>query len=505
MKRALTIAALLATAACSRADPAAQLAAAQHAFAAEDYAAARSDVLAALDADSDNREMLLLLARTQLRLGDGDGAQSTLSRLEDAGVHTPELMRLKAEAAILRGQPEAALTLLGQGGDAEAWRLRAAAHGALDDAPAALEALRRGMAVGGQNYDLVHDYAAFLIAAQDFEGAGVTLQTLKALGPKRLDTLMIAGSLATRQGRLEDAKREFSAAADAFPARVEPLTALASLADMSGQVDAALALVARAAKIAPAHLEVIELTVQLASEKGDWETVRKTLVGQETSLDPRSGNGMTYAEALLRLGHPEQARAMFAQALLLSPQNPYARLMLAEAQLAVGDAASALRTVRPLSDSVLAGPRELDLALRAAKAAGDPMAATIAARLQSPQLKLNQQFAATGQAAFNRQDWKAALAAYGQIPGHENDAEVLRRMAAAAVRTGDTDAAIGYADRALAMAPRNADMLHTAALVRLEAGRDREQMLRLMREASHLDPANRLFRADLARAVAAAG
>jgi hypothetical protein len=47
----------------------------------------------------------------------------------------------------------------------------AAAHGALDDAPAALEALRRGMAVGGQNYDLVHDYAAFLIAAQDFEGA----------------------------------------------------------------------------------------------------------------------------------------------------------------------------------------------------------------------------------------------------------------------------------------------------------------------------------------------
>jgi Tfp pilus assembly protein PilF len=101
---------------------------------------------------------------------------------------------------------------------------------------------------------------------------------------------------------------------------------------------------------------------------------------------------MTYAEALLRLGHPEQARAMFAQALLLSPQNPYARLMLAEAQLAVGDAASALRTVRPLSDSVLAGPRELELALNAAKSAADPAAASIAARLQSPQLKLNQFF-----------------------------------------------------------------------------------------------------------------
>ncbi|MFX8945968.1 tetratricopeptide repeat protein, partial [Acinetobacter baumannii] len=78
---------------------------------------------------------------------------------------------------------------------------------------------------------------------------------------------------------------------------------------------------------------------------------------------------------------PEQARAIFAQALLLSPQNPYSRLMLAEAQLATGDAATALRTIRPLSDSVLAGPREIDLALRAAQAAEDPSATALAARL----------------------------------------------------------------------------------------------------------------------------
>jgi tetratricopeptide (TPR) repeat protein len=196
---------------------------------------------------------------------------------------------------------------------------------------------------------------------------------------------------------------------------------------------------------------------------------------------------------------------MFARGLLLSPQNPYARIMLAEAQLAVGDAVNALRTVQPLSDSVLAGPRELELALRAARAAGDPAAGALAARLQSPQLKLNQQLADAGQAALTRQDWKAALSAYGQIPGHENDAEVLRRMAAAAARAGDADGAIRFADRALELAPRNADMLHTAALVRLETGRDSEQMLRLMKQASQLDPANRLFRADLARAVAAAG
>jgi tetratricopeptide (TPR) repeat protein len=361
------------------------------------------------------------------------------------------------------------------------------------------------MAANGRNFALVHDYAAFLIGAQDFGGAAGALATLRELGPKRLDTLMVAGQLAAEMGKLEEAKQSFSLAADTYPARVEPLTALASLADMEGQVDAAIALVARAAKLSPAHREVVDLTVQLASEKGDWETVRKTLAAQETTLDPRSANGMSYAEAQLRLGHPEQARARFAQALLLSPQNPYARLMLAEAQLAVGDAVGALRTMRPLTDSVLAGQRELDLALKAARTANDPAAGALMARLQSPQIKANQQLAGAAQAALNRQDWKAALAAYGQISGHENDAEVLRRMASAAARAGDADGALRYADRALSMAPRNADMLHTAALVRLETGREHEAMLRLMKEASQLDPANRLFRADLARAVAAAG
>lgn len=502
MKRAGLLLTLLFVTACSRADPAAQFGAAQQAFAAEDYAAARAQVLGALDGEGGNRDMLVLLARTQLKLGDGDGAQATLTRLEEGGFTNADVVRMKAEAAILRSQPQAALILLGRDNAAEAWRLRAAAHGALENGPAALEALRRGLAVDAQNFALVHDYARFQIAAQNYAAAGQAVETLRQLGPKRLDTLMTAGMLATRTGQLDAAKRSFSAAADAFPARVEPLTALASLADMEGQIDAAQAIVARAAKIAPTHPEVVDLTVLLASEKGDWETVRKTLVGKEATLDPRSANGLSYAEALLRLGHPEQARALFAKALLLSPQNPYSRIMLADAQLAVGDARTALRTVQPLAASVLAGQRELDLAVRAAKAANDPSAGALLARLQSPQFTANQRLIGAGQAALTRQDWHAALAAYGQIPGHETDAEVLRRMALAASRAGLADAAQGYADRALEFSPRNADMIHMAALVRLDAGRDRDLMLRLMQQACELDPANRLFRADLARAVA---
>lgn len=505
MKRALILAALLLTSACSHVDPAEQYAAARKAFAAEDYSAARTSVIAALDADGANRDMLLLLAQTQLKLADGDGAQATLVRMEEAGVRSPEIVRMKAEAAILRGQPEAALTLLGQDDDPEAWRLRAAAHNALGDSAAALGALRSGLVKGGRHYALVRDYAAFLLAAEDYKEASAAIETLRQLGPQRLDTLMITGEFATQVQRLDDAKRAYTAAASAYPARIEPLTALAILAEMQGQLDAAIALVERAAKIAPVSPEVLALRVQFASEQGDWETVRKTLVHDEAILDPRSANGMSYAEALLRLGHPEQARAMFAKAHSLSPNNPFARLMLAEAQLATGDAATALRTVRVLSDSVLAGERELDLAVRAAQAAGDPSAAVLEARLKAPQLAQLQKLASEGEAALSRKDWAGALTIYRQIPGHENDAEVLRRMADAAAKLGQADVAIGYADKALSMAPRNADMLHTAGLVRLEAGRDREEMLRLMQQATKLDPANSLFRASLARATALSG
>ena len=505
MKKSLLLAALLLTAACSRPDPAALYGEAKAAFAAEDYVTARTSLLAALDASGASgaggadRAMLLLLARAQLRLGDGDGAKATLAQLESAGGKTAEAARMLAEAAVLRGQPEEALDLLGADADPEAWRLRAAAHTALEDSAAALDAMRKGLAAGG-NYALLHDYAVYLMAAQDYAGAQGALAKMRVLGPAHLDTLMLGGDLAANQDQFDAARRAYLAAKTKFPARSEPLLALASLAEMQGKLDEAIALVEQAATIAPRSGQVEALRVQFAAQQGDWEKVRMMLTGQELTLEPRSANGMAYAEALLRLGHAEQARAMFAKALSLSPQNPFARLMLAEAELETGDAASALRTIQPLSGSVMADARALELASKAARGAGDPSAASLAARLHSPQLKVNQTLIAAGEAATIRGDWRAAIAAYRQLPGYEGDAEVLKRLALAASKAGLHAEAIGYADKALALAPRNADMPHIAGLVRLEAGQNADQARSLLAQALQLDPSNRLFRADLGRA-----
>jgi len=501
---ALMVASGLALAGCAD-DPSAHAAKARSAFAAQDFVMARMEALSALDAGKfslpDTRALLLLLARAQLQLGDGDGAQAALVRLEEAGGHGPQIARMKAEAALLRGLPRQALSLLAQDGNPDAWRLRAAAQQALGENAQALAAYRQGLAAG-DNVALARDYARFLMTAEDYAGAQQALAVMQRVDPKGLDTAMVEGALRVKQGQLDAAALAYDRAIAGYPTRLEPLIERANLADMQGQLDRAIGLIAKAARLAPGDSRVLDLQVQFASEKGDWETVRRLLAPHEVDLDPRTPNGLTYAEALLRLGHPEQARVIFARALLLSPQNPYSRMMLAEAQLATGDAGTALRTIRPLSDSLLAGQQELDLALRAARAAGDPAADTLAARLRSGQWQQEQKLAAEGQAALGRRDWAGAIAAYTTLLGEGSDPEVLKRLAVACSNAGRHRDAITYADRALLLAPRDPDMLHMAGLARLNAGQEQDAAQRLLQRAADADPANRLFRADLARAQA---
>jgi tetratricopeptide (TPR) repeat protein len=493
MKRSVLLAAL-ALAACGHPDPAARFAEARSAFAAEDYARARTAVLAGLEADHANRAMLLLLVRANLALRDGDGAGRALGRLAETGAARRDLVELEAEAALLRGQGQVMADLLRDDASATAWRLRGEAALADGESAAALIAFRKGMAAG---YDdrLAADLARMLIDADDLDGAAAVMRP-----GGRLDNLMIAGLVAERRGQAEAARQAYATAAARFPARPEPVVALADLADMAGDRDQTARLARQAAALGPGDPQVFSLRVRVAAEQGDWAAVRTMLAPREGSLDLHSFEGLAYGEALLNLGHGEQARAIYQKALLLSPQNPYARLMLARCDLAVGDGAGALATIRPLADSVMAGQRELDLAVQAAAMAHSPDQAGYAARLHSPRLAAITADVGRALAATGRRDWAGALAAWQALPGSDRDPEVMKQMAQAASRLGHADQALGYADRALALDSRNPDMLHMAGLVRLDAGRDSATARTLLRQALERDPDNRLFRADLARA-----
>lgn len=498
MKRSLVLPLLLALAACSD-SPEDLIARARQDYAAQDFVAARNNLAAALRADPKNRAVLVMLARAQLRMGDGEGAQNSVSQMKAAGMEGAELARMEAEALLILGQTEQAIALIAQDQSADAWRLRAAAQIKVENGAGALAAFEAGMAAGG-GYLITLDYGRYLLSIGDLTRAEVQARRLAQYDAESMASLMFSADVAWKLGRSTEAHKAWARASKLYPKRIEPLLAAAHAFDSEGKVDEAIKLAERAAEIAPENPELFDLQVMLASVKGHWDKVREMLAPKEAELSPISANGLAYAEALLRLGHNEQARAWFERAMLLSPNNPYSRLMAAEAQLATGDAVKAFATVKPLADSVMAGPRELELAERAARGAGDPAAGAIKARLQSAQLRQAQSLTEAGHAALARRDWNAAIEAFGQLSELGNDSEVHKRLAYALSMAGRHDEAIAHADKALALRPDNPDMLHIAGLTRVNAGRDKPKALALLKAAIERDPNSMQFRADFVRA-----
>ena len=483
-------------------DPDALLTRARAESAAADDRAARLDLLEVLKARPDDAGALRLMAQTQIRLGDGEGALATLDKLAPAARRDPGLIRLRAEAELLRGRLDASLATLGQDPAPGAWRIRAAVALARQDSAGALSAFQAGVRAG-RDPALLIDYARFLMSGEDYSGAARALAEARRAAGNTFAVLLLEGDLHAQQQQTGPAEQAYVAAAALAPRRVEPLLGRAALADAAGQLDAEALLVAEAGKLDPDNPRVGQWLVQVAQMKGDWQTVRDRLAPREASLDPRSPEGLAYAEALLNLGQPEQARAIFGRVLSLSPQNPYARMMLAEAQLATGDARVALDTIRPLADAPTADQRVLEIAERAAKASGDPAAATFAQRQAATAESDSRKLAANGQAAYARGDWNAALAAYTALNARGEDPDVLRRLALSASRAGQHDLAIASADRALALQADNPDMLFAAGLARYNAGRDPERARALLKAALVADPDNALFRTAEAQVRAA--
>lgn len=497
----LPLVALLALPGCGK-SPEALLASARENFAAENYQQARIDLSEALRERPGDLEMLTLLVDTHLRSRDADGAEGALGRLERAGGVAPG--RMKAEIALLRGDAKAALALLGADSSTDGWRVRAESLVALGQGDAARDAFEKGMATGG-DVRLGAAYGRYLLLGDDLPRAAALLGRMQAMAPASYETLVMAADLAVAQGRGDAAIVAYRKAVEAFPDRAAPMLALASQYDALGKVEEAVKLVEQAAKVAPNDPEVDQLHFQLLSEQGEWEKIRQELQTRESSLAAGSALSMTYGEALLHLGHAEQARVIFRRAALVQPRNPYARLMLGEAQLTTGDARGAWATLAPLAASTLAPPEVLESAAKAARGVGAPEASALRARLDPERLKATMALVDRGEAALGREDWASAAMTYQRLLERGEDPEVLKRLALAQSGLGDVDAAIVHADRAVRRDPDNLDFLYVAAIARIAGRRDLTEARRLLEAAQAIDPGNVTIARELEKAKAAAG
>lgn len=500
MKKAFILPALLALTGCGD-DPAEYLSKAKAEFAAHDYAAARVHLASWLSANPGDRGALLLQARTLLALGDGDGAQAALGKLANGQPPAGELAELAAEAALLRGVPDAALDVLGKATSAEAARLRALAALQKNDPRGAQTHFEAAISAGG-NARAFADYARFhLLSGATAEAQAMAARAAR-VDPDGIDTLLVQGQLAVRGGDLAKALEIYARAQKLYPASLAALTGQAAVLGDLGRNDAMQKVVDRAAALAPKNATVIYLQARAAAGRKDWAAVRATVAPIEATLGPADPMRVLHGEALLRLGQAEQAIAQLQPVARALPGHRDATRLLAEAMLMRGDARSALAALRPLADHPAARPEELALAARAAKAARDPIAAGYEARASQPAVQAAGRDLIDGDAAMRAGNWAGAAEAYGRILKLTDGRNplVLNNMAYAQLMLGNGDAARDYADRALKEAPNHPSVLDTAGWVRFKSGKDIEEARRLLRRAAQLAPNNGAIRAHLAEA-----
>ena len=472
------------------------------AYAAHDYRAAQVDLAAALQAEPGNPAALELAARTHLAQGDGDAARSALDKLAATARKPADMALLGAEAALLRGKGKLALDGVRTLDSAEAHRLRALAQLMLGDPGAAAASFAAGVNASGNKARLLADYSRFELGRGNREDAArLAARALKA-APGTLDPLLAAAQLAVAKGDLAKALTLYDQAARAYPGNLAALTGKAAVLGDLGRDKAMTAQLAALGETAGGSPAVAYLQARAAAGRKDWRGVRAILQPLESQLATRDDAMLLYAQAQLRLGQAEQARARLEPLHRRAPGHALTALLLAEAQRAGDDAKAAVATLRPLAAKPEAAPELLSLMARAARAAGDPAAANYADRARYPTPEALGSELALGDTALRQSDWKGAAAAYERILKVTDGRNplVLNNLAFAHSKLGNSAKALGYAQRALKLAPDNPSVMDTVGWLLVETGGDRSRALDLLRAAARKAPGNTTIRAHLAQA-----
>lgn len=488
---------------CS-ADPGDQFARAQDAFAAHRYDEARIDLVSALQQEPENVAMLELLARTQLSLGDGEGAQATLDRLAAVDGLPGDAPLLRGEAALLRGQFGEALSAVEDASGAEAWRIRAIARVGQGDPEAAAVAFGEGAALERPTARLLADYAIFALGNGALARARELADRAIAIDRNQIDALLANARVAVAEGDLGTALDAYVAARAAYPENRAALLGEAGVLGDLDRLDEMEQLIERAAEQAPDDPAVVYLRGRLAGERGEWAEVRRLFQLNERRLEGRDDAQILYAEALLELDQSELALARLRPVLRRDPRNVYARRLLTRAMIATGDGAGALSAIRPIADRAEASQTDLVLAARAARLAGSERASDYRVRARVPSPENIAAEIASADAALRARNWREAIAAYERVieATGENNVLVLNNFAYALGEAGNRRRALEYAKKALALAPDNPSVLDTAGWLMVQTDGDREAAIRLLEKAARLAPKNRTIAEHLRLAKA---
>ena len=478
-------------------------------YATHDFLAARGDLGTALAAFPDDPQLNELSARTSLGLGDGYGADAALRRLP-TNRHPSDFDLLLGEAALLRGDANAALRSAGEDRSARAARVRALAHMVKNDTAGAQTAFAAGISANPRDASLLAAFARFRLMQGDAIGARALVDRALATDGGALDALLSDAQVSTAEGKLDRAFLAYDRAAKTYPGNLAAMSGKAAVLGDLGRIDEMDAVLATVTA-SDAQGTVIYLRARAASARGHWPQTRAILESLEAKsvaggglLDSGSGEHnadavILYAQALIALGQPQQASARLLPMLRRYPVNLAVRRALARAQLASNDPAAATTTLRALAYSPFASADDLRLLAKAARAANDPDLATFEARARFPAPRALGEALAQGDTAMRASNWGNAIRAYETMMAATDGRNplVLNNLAWAEGQVGNRDKALNYARRAYAVAPHNPSVLDTLGWLMIQSGKDHDHAIALLREALASAPQSQTIQAHL--------
>lgn len=474
-------------------------------YAARDFTAAQVDLAVALAATPDDPALLELHARNALALGNGEAAAASLDRLAKTGHVPADMIQLVAEADLQRGLPDKALAGLAKASDPVSERLRALSLLAKDDRPGAAKAIASALAQAPNDPRILALAAQIDLQAGDLANARAKADRALASGGDLLEVMIADAQVATAQGDLARALATYDRAALHYPGNV---AALAGKAGVQGDLGRLADMKQTLALLGSSDdRNVIYLRARLAAEQKDWPGARDILQANEKALAGLPEADVLYARVLVMLNQPAQAIARLGPVLTRAPQSALVRREMARAQLAAHDPRGALATLKPLADQGKPlQPEDARLVADAAKLAGDPQAATLAARAQYPDPRALAGDLATADAAMKARNWGEAIARYDHILSVTNgNVLVLNNLAIAQAQVGNTARALELARKAYALAPENPSVMDTLATQLLHVPAERPRALQLLREAAARAPTNPTIAAHLQAAEAGKG
>jgi putative PEP-CTERM system TPR-repeat lipoprotein len=372
----------------------------------------------------------------------------------------------------------------------------------------------------------------------DLEAAENAFRRALEVIPGDLDTSMNLAKLYEKQGKLEQMKATLETARDANPDAPAPRLELARLALASSQPDVAIAQLIAVKEAAPENAELRRQLATAYLQSGRLEDASSS-ARELLRLAPDDPGALTLAARIeMAGGRRDPAQQYLKDALELEPRNVEARLALIQVLSELGRTDEASTQIAALPASVQDRAGVLRFRGRLAFSSGDyGTAVSLFEQLFEQQPDSVNLLLLSGaqwengekRAALERlEQWLeefpedaptgAELALRYMQLGRTREAvdrylTVVEQQPANALalnnlawllREDDTEAALAYIQQAEAVAPQNARVKDTYAIIEMQRGRF-EEALRLSRQASDIEPDNLDLRYHRARILSAAG